>query len=112
MINVPIINIPNQSLSINLDNNQYDITIHATQDNPDGSTGIMAIDLTINNSIILSGIRAVSGFPLIPYQYLVDDNGNFTFITVNDDYPDWRQFGITQYLIYASNSELKAIGNG
>lgn len=110
MIQIPIVNIPNQSLSINLDNNQYNINIHATQDNPDGSTGIMAVDISINNSIILSGMRAVAEFPLIPYQYLV--NGNFTFITANDDYPDWRQFGISQYLIYASNSELEAIANG
>jgi hypothetical protein len=109
MINIPILNIPNQSLSINLDSNQYDIVIHATQDNPDGSTGIMAVDLSINNNIIISGVRAVSGFPLIPYEYLVNGNGNFTFITINDDYPDWRQFGITQYLIYASNSELESI---
>src|ERR1043165_4013325 len=110
MIQVPISNIPNQSLSINLDNNQYDLNIHATNDNPDGSTGIMAVDITINNTIILTGMRAVPGFPLIPYQYLV--NGNFTFITMNDDYPDWRQFGITQYLIFASNSELETIANG
>lgn len=110
MIQVPILNIPNQSLSINLDNNQYNINIHATQDNPDGSTGIMAVDLSINDVIILNGMRAVAGFPIIPYQYLV--NGNFTFITTNDDYPDWRQFGISQYLIYASNSELEAIANG
>jgi hypothetical protein len=109
MIQIPIINIPNQSLSVNLDNNQYDITIHATQDNLDGSTGIMAVDLSINNNIIISGVRAVAEFPLIPYHYLVNGNGNFTFITANDSYPDWRQFGITQYLIYASNSELEDI---
>jgi len=55
-------------------------------------------------------MRAVSGFPLIPYSYL--QNGNFTFITSNNEYPDWRQFGITQYLIYASKSELEEILNG
>jgi hypothetical protein len=111
MIQIPIINVPNQSLSIQLDNNQWDISIHSTQDNADSSTGIMAIDITINNNIIISGVRAMDSFPLIPYQYLII-GGNITFITQDDEYPDWRQFGITQYLIYASDEELEEIENG
>jgi len=110
MILIPIINIPNQSLTLQLDNNQYDLTIHATQDNPDGTTGIMAVDISINNEIIISGVRAVDLYPLIPYKYLV--NGNFIFITQNFQYPDWRQFGVTQSLIYASNEELESIEDG
>ena len=111
MIQIPIINVPNQSLSIQLDDNQWDIAIHATQDNPDGSSGIMAIDITINNNIIISGVRATYGYSLIPYNYLIVD-GNLYFVTQNDDYPDWRQFGITQYLIYASSAEIAEILNG
>jgi len=110
MLLIPIINIPNQSLTLQVDNNQYDLVIHATQDNADGTSGIMAIDVSINNVTILSGIRAVSFFPLIPYDYLV--NGNFIFITQNFEYPDWRKFGITQNMFYVSNDELEAINNG
>lgn len=110
MIQIPVVNIPNQTLSIQLDGNLYDISIHATQDNEDGTTGIMAVDISINNSLIISGVRAVSNFLLIPYQYLV--NGNFGFVTSNDDYPDWRKFGISQYLVYISNDELEEIANG
>lgn len=110
MIQIPLQAIPNQSLSIQLDNNQWDILIRATQDNPDGSTGIMAIDITINNVVIVTGQRAVCGFPIIAYQYLV--NGNLAFVTSNNEYPDWRQFGISQYLIYVSNDELEEIANG
>lgn len=111
MIQIPIVNVPNQSLTIQLDGNLYDIAIHATQDNLDLTTGIMAVDITINNNLIINGVRAVSGFPLIPYEYLIVD-GNITFVTQDDEYPDWRQFGITQYLIYASNDELEQIANG
>lgn len=111
MIQIPIISVPNQSFSIQLENNQWDISIHATQDNTDGTTGIIAVDITINNNIIISGVRAMPLFPLIPYQYLIV-NGNITFITMNNQYPDWRQFGITQYLIYASDTELEEILNG
>lgn len=110
MILVPLVNIPNQSLTLQLDDNQYDLTIHATQDNPDGSTGIMAVDITINNVTIISGIRAESAFPLIPYHYL--ENGNFIFLTQNFEYPDWRQFGVTQNLFYVSETELESIRNG
>jgi hypothetical protein len=110
MIQIPILNIPNQTLSVQLDNNQWDIVIYATQDNPDGTTGIMAVDVSINNVVIVSGSRAVSGFPIIGYDYLV--NGNIIFTTLNNSYPDWRQFGITQYLIYASDLEMGEISNG
>lgn len=110
MIQIPILAIPNQSLSIQLDNNQWDILIRACHDNADGSTGIMAVDININNVEIISGQRAVCGFPIIPYLYL--ENGNIGIVTANDEYPDWRQFGITQYLIYASNQEIEEIANG
>lgn len=111
MIQIPIINVPNQSLSIQLDDNQYDILIRANQDNPDGSTGVMSVDISINNNVIISGVRSVCGFPLIPYEYLIV-SGNITFITAKNEYPDWRHFGITQYLIYASSKELEQIQNG
>jgi hypothetical protein len=107
MIQIPLQNIANQSLSIQLDQNQIDLNFHATQDNPDGTSGVTGVDIIINNVVIVSGMRAVFGTPLIPYAYLED--GNFAFFTQNDEYPDWRQFGITQFLVYASQSELDAI---
>lgn len=111
MIQIPLANIPNQSLSIMLDGNQYDIRVHSCRDNGEFGTGIMVFTIYRNNVVIVSGIRAVAGFPLIPSLYLED--GNFTVITENDEYPDWRQFGITQFLIYASPTELEAArGNG
>jgi hypothetical protein len=107
MIQIPLQNIPNQSLSIQLNDNQFDLNFHATQDNLDGTSGVISVDIIINNIVIVTGVRAVYGFPLIESHYL--ENGNFVFITQNDDYPDWRQFGITQFLIYASESELEII---
>ncbi len=107
MIQIPLQNISNQSLSIQLDDNQYDLNFHATQDNLDGTSGVTGVDIVINNNVIVSGVRAVYGFPLIESHYL--ENGNFIFITQNDDYPDWRQFGITHFLIYTSQEELEII---
>lgn len=114
MIEVPVQAIPNQTLSIQLDNNQYDIHIVATTaTTTDTGQGQVAgevntvITIVRNNVTIVSGFRAMSGYPIIPYQYLED--GNFAFLTDNDDYPDYRKFGITQSLIYASASELETI---
>ena len=107
MMQIPITNIPNQSLSFSADGNQYDIRIHATSDNGEPGSEIMAFDITINNIVIITGIRAVAGFPIIPSIYL--QNGNFVVLTNNDDLPDWNQFGISQQLMYASEAELSAI---
>lgn len=102
MINVPVTNIPNQSLSINLDNIQFDIRIHASQDGQ-----LLFFDISANNEIIVNGQRALPDYPLIPYRYL--EQGNFVMITDNDEYPRYDQLGMTQYLIYASASELATI---
>lgn len=107
MIQIPISNLPSQTLSINLDGNVYDIDIHACRDNDIPGTGIVAFDIAINNTVIVTGQRALPDFPIIPARYL--ENGNFLVETMNDEYPDWRQFGITQNLIYVSQSELDTI---
>lgn len=112
MIEVPLASVPNQTLSITLDQNVYDIAIYATG----GSTvdplyqGVMAVDIVRNGIPIISGGRAIFGYPVIPYQYLED--GNFVFDTMNDDYPDYREFGNTQSLLYFSQSELASLRAG
>jgi|GEM_PF-518311 len=110
MINIPLQAIPNQSLTIQLSNNNYDINIS-------DCGNIMAVTLSINNALVVSGIRAVPGFPIIPAAYL--ENGNFIFVTgspdpiyPNSDYPFWERFNIDQFLIYASPEELQAITAG
>ena len=103
MIQIPITNIVNQSLTILLDENNYNIRLHTSQN-------ITSVDITRNNIVIVEGMRAVCGTPLIPYTYLED--GNFIFVTQNDQYPIYELFGITQFLIYASQTEIEAINNG
>lgn len=100
MIELPITAIPNQAFSAQLAGNNYQLRIHDC-----GS--VMSVDVTINNVLIVSGVRAVPGFPIIPSRYL--ENGNFAFITENDEYPDWLKFGIDQYLVFADEDELIAI---
>ena len=100
MIVVPLQAIPNQSLTIQLDSIAFDIRIHSCNN-------VMAFDISINNVMVVQGQRAVPGYPLIPYPYLAD--GNFVFLTNNGDYPDYTQFSVTQYLVFASAAELSVI---
>jgi len=112
MRQIAITNIPNQTLSVQLDGNAYDIRLHACRDSPTTGVGIMTVTLTRNNVLLVSGERLVAGFPIIPYLYLEAGDGNFIVNTQNQDYPDWRQFGVSQFLLYASNAELEALRGG
>lgn len=111
MIVIPLQAIPNQSLSIQLNNNNFDIDIRSCNNTPlSFGTAIMAFSLAINGVDILDGLRMIPAWPLIPYNYL--ENGNFFMVTDKDEYPDFNQFGITQYLVYASPTELTELTNG
>lgn len=112
MIEIPLQAIPNQTLSIQLDGDQYDIKITATTatttDHQTVADSVnMIVDIVRNNVAIVSGFRAMASYPLIPYSYL--EAGNFVFVTSNDEYPDYREFGVTQSLIYATEAELEVI---
>lgn len=67
----------------------------------------MFVDIVRNETPVVSGMRAVAGTFLIPYKYL--ESGNFLIITANEEYPDYRQFGVSQYLIYFPQAELEAL---
>jgi hypothetical protein len=111
MINIQLSNIPNQSLSFISSNNYYNIKLYVCNNTPlSPDTAIMACDIEVNNTPIITGFRLVPGAPLIPYPYLFD--GNFILLTRNQEYPNYNFFGINQFLIYASQEEIEAIVNG
>ena len=103
MLQIPLSIIPNQTLSVVLDGKQYDLAFYLTEN-------IMAVDMARDGEVILTGQRIVAGFPIIPYRYL--ESGNFILDTANDELPDYRQFGVTQFLIYASIAELASLRAG
>lgn len=115
MISIELAAVPSQSFSVTIDNNVWDITIRQTQ----GTNTIqnqtvvavtdvlMSCDISLNNVVLQQGIRLTSGLPLLPFKY--QEQGNFLLVTANDDYPDYQQFGISQFLYYASSSEMAAL---
>jgi len=92
--------IPNQSFTIQLDNSLYQFTIKAAPQ------GFMYVNIIRNNVSIVLGMRAVAGTYLIPYKYL--ESGNFLIVTQNQEYPYYTEFGVSQYLIYLSPSDLES----
>ena len=101
MINIALTAIPNQSLSVRLNNQQFDLRIH------DCGNSVMTLDISINETVVITGIRMVPNYPIIAAEYL--ENGNFILQTANFEYPDWTRFGVDQYLIYASQAEIEEI---
>ena len=100
MLNIPLQAIPNQSFSLQINNNTYDLSVY-------DCGNIMAVDIAINNTVIVTGSRAVPRNFLLPYRYL--ENGNFLITSLDDEYPDWRRFGLDQFMVFASQAELNAI---
>lgn len=105
MQQIPLQAIPNQSFTVQLDDRFYNMALKT-------ANGIMALDISRDNQVLLTGARVVAGTPLLPYNYLENSSGNFIFITANEELPDYAQFGVTQSLLYASNDELEAIRGG
>ena len=97
MLNVPIQSVPNQSFTVNLNNNIFGITIQTCK-------GINAVSITINGVDTIDGIRAVAGSLIIPSQY--QEAGNLMFLTSNYDLPIYTEFNISQSLIYFTAAEL------
>lgn len=94
--------IPRQELKITRDGFRYSLKLMSIDE-------LMYLDLVIDEQPILSGFPVVSGSPLIPYEHL--ETGNFMFVTDDDAYPDYLEFGITQSLLYYSVAEMEALRN-
>lgn len=97
MKEIPLQALPAQTFSVPLDNNVWDISIKLT-------AGAISCSFILNGTKVIDNIRAVAGYRLIPYDYLQD--GNFAFITMNFEVPDYTKFGTTQKLVYISQAEL------
>lgn len=96
MLEISLIQHPNQTFPVILEGSRYDLTIK------DGD-GFLIMDVIRDDVVILQGQRLLANTPIIPYNYLTQ--GNLVIITDNDDLPDWQQFGITQQLYYLTVEE-------
>lgn len=98
MQTIPIQSVPNQSLSVTIDRQRWTLTIKA-------AVSSMVVDLSLNDDVIVRGLRIMPNQPLIPYQYLATV-GNFLMLTADDQIPWWERFGVDQQLVYATAAEI------
>jgi len=101
--NIPLAAEPNQDLAVRLDDTRYGLLFKE-------ANGVMVVSITIDGVLRLSSSRVLGGKPLIPYDYL--ERGNFLLLTTNEELPDYREFGVSQSLVYLSPAEIAALRNG
>lgn len=100
MRNIPITPVPSQSLSIRVDDQRVVLRLKE-------ANGVMVADVERDNVTVILGTRVLAGEPIIPYRYL--QSGNFLVLTIDDELPDWREFGSTQSLVYLTIDEVAAL---
>lgn len=102
MIEIDLQNIPNQEFVKIINDVKYDIRIRTFK-------GLTLMDIAIDDVDVKTGVRCMPNKIVIPYSYLTKD-GNFYWYCKNDDYPNYKLFGITQQLVFFTNEELEKIG--
>ena len=89
--------IPSQQFVITLGENNYDIRIYSI-------VGHMAYDLSINGALIIQGFKFVNEVLMLPYPHQ-EINGNLLLILPDDELPDYKLFGSSQFLTYLDATE-------
>lgn len=104
---IPLQPIPNQEITFVLEGVRWAVTVKAA-----GANGNVVVSFDRNGVPVIQGTRAMSGVPLIPYEYLERGAGNFMLTTLNDDVPSWQEFGTTCQLVWTSAAELEGYRHG
>ena len=97
MITIDLKPISSQSISVQIDDVTYKINIK--------TTNITVLDFYKNDNPLILGVIARPSISLIPYEYL-SDKGSFIFQTKDGALPYYSEFGITQFLVFATKEEL------
>lgn len=98
MVRIEIAAVPNQSFTVTLGGVRYAVALKATDT-------CMAASIERAGVPLATGQRVVAGQPIIPYAYLAED-GNFIISTEGESLPDWQQFGVSQFLYFATAAEI------
>lgn len=101
MRNIPIVAIPNQSLSVTLGGARWDLRIRV-------AANTMVVDVHRDGEPVVLGQRAVANELIIPYSYLLSEGEyvNFGFTSAQEEKLWWENFGDTQKLKAVFESDL------
>lgn len=100
MKEIPLKAVERQNFTITLDGSLFDITIKECN-------GIMAATIIRDGIKLVENRRINASMTLIPEGHL--EEGNFAFVTDNDNIPYYTRFGSTDILLYATIEEVAAL---
>ena len=103
MIDIPLQPIANQELSIPLDGARFVLTIKE-------AAGAMICTVERDGVVLIANTRMVADQYVLPYEYLHQGFGNFFISTTGENIPYYDQFGVTQFMVYATADEIAAAG--
>lgn len=102
MLTIDLQPIPNQRIQFAGDGQQYDIDLRTIDD-------VTYMDVSMNGTVLISSAPCIPQQLIVPYAYLEGAGGNFVFETMNDNYPNYKNFGAGDVLLYATNAELATL---
>lgn len=100
MIDVPLAPLANQNLSMPLGGNRYEITVKE-------ANGVMVCTVVRDDVVLVQNVRLPANGYVLPYRYLEEGQGNFFFSTEAEDMPWWDSFGVTQFMVYVTDDEMR-----
>lgn len=98
MLLVPIKNIPNQSFSVTLNGVGYRIQLRTIQ-------GLTFMSVWVNNEALFYNQICTPNNWVNQYDY-ISVNGKFYFYCLDDEYPNYEKFGVTQALYFLTPEEV------
>lgn len=100
MKEIPLKAVERQNFTIELEGSLFDITLKECN-------GIMAATIIRDGIKLVENRRICAGMTLIPEGHL--EEGNFAFVTDDDNMPYYTRFGSSDVLLYASIEEVEAV---
>lgn len=98
MLLVPIKNIPNQMFSITLGDVGYRVALRTIQ-------GLTFMSVWVNDEPLFYNQICTPNNWVNQYDY-ISVNGKFYFYCLDDEYPSYEKFGITQALYFMTPEEV------
>lgn len=103
MIQIDVQQIPNQEFEKEIDGVRYTIKFRTFHK-------MTLADITIDDIVVKRSIRVCPNTLIIPYKYLTK-GGNFVFYSIDNSYPHYSKFGVTQQLVYLTDTEIQELKN-
>lgn len=96
--------LPNQTFTTTINNVDMEVVIKlgGQEDNQ-----ILFFALIVNNEYLCPFVPVFANQGVLPYEYMVTEaGGQFFFETENDEYPNYKEFGVLCKLYFVTLDEL------